>query len=112
MKGSQDMRLLIATHNRGKKTEYASLLDGLGVELTTLAELGVREVVEENGSTYAENALLKARSYAALTGLSLLSLSFRNFPVYDVEFLMISSGVPFAITLPPSSPPSGPKSMI
>ena len=73
MKGSQDMRLLIATHNQGKKAEYASLLDGLGLELTTLAELGIREIVEENGSTYAENALLKARSHAALTGLLTLA---------------------------------------
>ncbi len=67
------MKLVIATHNQGKKVEYASLLRGLGLELSTLAELGVQTVIEEDGSTFAENALIKARTYAALTGLPTLA---------------------------------------
>ena len=37
---------------------------------------------------------------------------FKNFPVYDLSFFTICSGVPTAIISPPPSPPSGPKSII
>jgi len=67
------VKLLIATHNQGKKREYAELLCGLGLELTTLSEMGIRTDVDENGATYAENALLKARAYAAMSGLLTLA---------------------------------------
>jgi XTP/dITP diphosphohydrolase len=67
------VNLLIATHNKGKKSEYAALLQGLELELTTLAELGIAHDVEENGATYQENALLKARAYAQLSGLLTLA---------------------------------------
>ena len=68
-----ERRLLIATHNRGKKAEYARLLEGLGLELTTLSELGITTEVEENGATYGANALLKATAYARLAGLLTLA---------------------------------------
>lgn len=67
------MRLLIATHNRGKKAEYASLFQDLGLELTTLAELSISLVVTEDRDSYVENALLKAHEYAALTGMMTLA---------------------------------------
>jgi XTP/dITP diphosphohydrolase len=67
------VKLLIATHNQGKKREYADLLQGLELELTTLSELGITHDVAEDGATYQENALLKARAYAALSGLLTLA---------------------------------------
>lgn len=67
------MKLLVATHNKGKKAEYAELFRGLDLELNTLSELGIVHDVEENGDTYQENALLKARSYALLSGLLTLA---------------------------------------
>ena len=67
------MKLLIATRNKGKKAEYAHILCDLGTELLSLADLAVDTVIEEIGKTYAENALLKARSYAADTGLVTLA---------------------------------------
>lgn len=63
------MRLLVATHNRGKAAEFAELLRELPVELVSLADLGLDLVVDETGSTFAENALLKARAFAEATGL-------------------------------------------
>jgi len=66
-------KLLIATHNTGKKAEYAGLLQGLDLELITLAELEVGLVIAEDGATFAQNALLKARGYAAATGLLTLA---------------------------------------
>ena len=67
------MKLLIATHNPGKKREYAELLQGLNVELITLDDLGIDEAVEEDGESYAENALLKAQFYAAAEGVLTLA---------------------------------------
>jgi XTP/dITP diphosphohydrolase len=67
------MKLLVATTNMGKKAEFAKLMQGLPVDLTTLKEMGIQGDIEENGATYAENALLKARGYAAATGLLTLA---------------------------------------
>ena len=67
------MKLLIATHNKGKKAEYTHIFRDLGIELLSLANLAVDTAIEETGKTYAENALLKARSHAADTGLVTLA---------------------------------------
>lgn len=58
----------MATGNPGKIRELARLLDGLGVEIVAQSELGVGDV-DETGSTFAENSLLKARHAAEATGL-------------------------------------------
>jgi XTP/dITP diphosphohydrolase len=67
------VRLLLATHNKGKKAEYAELLQGLDVELVTLADLGITATISEDGKTFAENARLKASGYARATGLLTLA---------------------------------------
>lgn len=66
------MKLLVATSNRGKVRELAEALAGLDVEVVDLEGAGVGEspVPEEAGSTFEENALLKARYYHELTGLA------------------------------------------
>ncbi len=67
------MRLLIATHNRGKLVEYQEILAGLPFELATLNDVGIREDVPENGATFAENARIKAMAYAPQSGLLTLA---------------------------------------
>ena len=67
------MRLLIATTNSGKVREYKSLLAGLDLDLVGLKDVGINVEVEENGSTYIENAELKARAYVAMRGLLTLA---------------------------------------
>jgi XTP/dITP diphosphohydrolase len=62
-------QLLIATHNPGKVAEYQALLRDLPLTVTFLTELGITEDVEENEDTFEANAILKARSYAAMSGL-------------------------------------------
>jgi XTP/dITP diphosphohydrolase len=62
-------KLLIATENKGKRRELQQLLADLAVELVLPSELGLNLNVEETGSTYAENAALKATSYARACGL-------------------------------------------
>ncbi len=67
------MRLLIATHNRGKLIEYQELFAGLPLDLVTLDEVGIREDVEENGRSFAENARIKALAYAKQSRLLTLA---------------------------------------
>lgn len=61
-------KLLIATHNPGKVREYRALLADLPLTVVSLDDEGVTHDVEETGSTFTENAVLKAREYAAMTG--------------------------------------------
>lgn len=61
--------LLVATHNAGKAREYAQLLTDLPVAVTWLDQVGITESVDETGATFTENALLKARHYAAMSQL-------------------------------------------
>ena len=67
------MRLLVVTRNAGKKREYERLLEGLGLELVTLEDLGIDLEVAETGDTFAANALLKAAAYAEVSGLPTLA---------------------------------------
>ena len=67
------MQLLIATHNRGKLIEYQEMLADLPFELVTLDDVGIRDDIEENGATFAENARAKALEYARRSGLLTLA---------------------------------------
>ena len=60
-------RLVVATANPGKLREFRSLLEGLPFELTSLAELQLPSP-DETGGSFLENALLKARYAAGLSG--------------------------------------------
>jgi len=61
--------LVVASANPGKLREFRRLLAGLPFELTSLAELGLASP-EESGTTFLENATLKARHAAQLSGLA------------------------------------------
>lgn len=64
------MKLLLATHNVAKVDEYKKYLKYLsGLELISLADLGITDDIDETGRTFKENALLKAEYYAQKTGL-------------------------------------------
>ncbi|MFL6297369.1 MAG: RdgB/HAM1 family non-canonical purine NTP pyrophosphatase [Actinomycetes bacterium] len=64
--------LLLASANQGKLRELRTILAGLPVELVGLTEAGLGDPpeVEETGDTFLENALLKARAYAAWSGMA------------------------------------------
>jgi XTP/dITP diphosphohydrolase len=64
-------KLVIASHNQGKVREIRALLAPYGMEPVSAADLGLPEP-EETGTTFAENALIKARA-AAGAGLPALS---------------------------------------
>ena len=65
-------RLLVATHNTGKLEEIAALLEPFGVTCVGAAEMGLPEP-EETGTTFVENARIKAHAAAKATGLPALA---------------------------------------
>jgi len=67
MRSQSPGRLVVATANPGKLREFRALLAGLPFELTSLAELKLPSP-KETGRSFLENALLKARHAAALSG--------------------------------------------
>ena len=64
--------LVIATHNAGKLKEIAALLAPYGVDCVSAGSLGLPEP-EETGTTFVENALIKARAAATAAGLPALA---------------------------------------
>ncbi|MBC8130660.1 MAG: non-canonical purine NTP pyrophosphatase [Rhizobiaceae bacterium] len=60
-------RLLVASHNKGKIRELEFLLGGLEIELVTAGELGLPEP-DETGTTFVENARIKALASATAAG--------------------------------------------
>ena len=66
------MQVVLASSNQGKLRELSSLLAPLGWELVAQSQLGI-EPVEETGTTFLENALLKARHAAGVAHLPALA---------------------------------------
>lgn len=65
-------KLVIASGNPGKLREFQHLLQPLGIEVLTQAQLGITEA-EEPHVTFVENALAKARHVSRLSGLPALA---------------------------------------
>jgi XTP/dITP diphosphohydrolase len=67
------VKILIATNNQGKLKEIRSLLDSTNLQLVSPAELELQLEVREDGSSYQENAALKATAFAKASGLVVLA---------------------------------------
>jgi XTP/dITP diphosphohydrolase len=67
-----DKKLVIASHNAGKVREIAELMEPFGIEVVSAGALGLPEP-EEIGSTFEENAALKARAAASAAKLPALA---------------------------------------
>ena len=66
------MQVVLATANAGKQREFAALLQPLAIELVLQSALGIGSI-EETGTTFEANALLKARHAATVSGLPALA---------------------------------------
>jgi XTP/dITP diphosphohydrolase len=64
--------IVVATHNAGKLREFSELLAPFGIQAQSAGELGLPEP-EETGTTFEENAALKARAAAEASGLVALA---------------------------------------
>lgn len=72
---NQNATLLLATTNEGKIKEYREILKQLELKLQTvsLKDLEITEKVEEDGETFEENAIKKAKFYCKLSGFPALA---------------------------------------
>lgn len=62
------MKIIIATGNAGKMKEIKSIFNNLECEVVSMKEEGIVADVDENGATFEENALIKAREIAKISG--------------------------------------------
>jgi XTP/dITP diphosphohydrolase len=65
-------QILVATHNKGKLAEFASLLTPLGLSVISAGDLGLPEP-EETGRSFVENAKVKARAAAKASNMPALA---------------------------------------
>jgi XTP/dITP diphosphohydrolase len=66
-------RILLATNNPGKVREFRRLLEPFAITAVTPAELGLQLDVPEDGLSYADNAIIKARAFAAAGEMTALA---------------------------------------
>ncbi len=94
------MKLVLASHNRGKLAELQAMFAPLGLELLRQSELGIGEA-EEPFRTFVENALAKARHAARESGLPALAddaglcvNAFGGLPGVDTAYYATQFGLP------------------
>ncbi len=61
------MKLILATNNKGKVSEFKEILTPLGFEVVSQSESGINIEIEETGKTFEENAKLKAKAIYDIT---------------------------------------------
>jgi XTP/dITP diphosphohydrolase len=95
-------KLLLSTNNPDKVREFREILVGLPLEVVAPASLGLELEVAETGTTFAENAAIKARAFHDATGL----LSLSDDSGLEVDAL---NGAPGVYSARYASLPSGPE---
>jgi len=66
-------KIVFATTNAGKIKEIKEILSDFDVEVASMKEMSITADIEENGATFEENSLIKARAVSKLTGLPALA---------------------------------------
>lgn len=66
-------KIVFATSNEGKMKEIRLILSDLGVEVLSMKEAGIQADIVEEGKTFEENAIIKAKAVAALTDAVVLA---------------------------------------
>ena len=66
-------KIIFATGNEGKMKEVRMILEDLGLPVLSLKDAGITADVEENGTTFEENAQIKAKAIMELTGALVLA---------------------------------------
>lgn len=62
------MQIIAATNNKNKLQEIREILSQIGCEVFSLNDMGIHTDIEETGTTFKENALIKAREICKMTG--------------------------------------------
>ncbi len=63
------MKAVLASNNKHKLVEIKTMLEGKFDDILTLKDLNIQVEIEENGSTFEQNAYIKASEIAKMTGL-------------------------------------------
>lgn len=87
--GSTSIRIIIATKNKGKLEEMKQLLAGFHCSVISMADAGITDDIAESGSTFEENAMIKAMSIRKATGEIVLA----DDSGLEVDFLDGAPGV-------------------
>ncbi len=82
-------KIILASNNQNKVAEVKEILKDKNVEIVSLKEAGIDVDVEENGTTFEENALIKARAVCKLTG----SVTMADDSGLEVDYLDKQPGV-------------------
>lgn len=69
----KNKRMIFATTNEGKMKEIRMIMADLGLEIFSLKDLGIKVDIEENGKTFEENAIIKAKAICEMTGEMVLA---------------------------------------
>lgn len=69
----QKKRIVFATGNAGKMREIRMIMEDMGMEIFSMKEIGVNPDIVEDGATFTENAVIKAKAVAALTDAIVLA---------------------------------------
>lgn len=67
------MQVLVATKNSGKLREFERILSPLGLTVIGMEDAGIQAVIEENGTTFLDNAIIKATTLHQITGKAVIS---------------------------------------
>ena len=73
MNVSETQRIVLASKNRGKIRELNALLEGMGIELLSLYDFLDAPEIEEDGTSFFENSLKKARAVSEYTGMAVIA---------------------------------------
>lgn len=82
-------KIILASNNKGKIKEIKEICRDLPVEIVSMKEAGIDVDIEENGTTFEENALIKARTIMNMTGL----LTIADDSGLEVDYLNKEPGV-------------------
>ena len=66
-------KIIFATGNQDKMKEIREIMSDIGDRIFSLKEAGIEADIEENGATFEENAIIKARAICRLTGQIVLA---------------------------------------
>ncbi len=86
-----EQKIIFATGNSGKMKEVSRILEDLGLAVISMRDAGINMEIEENGTTYEENALLKARAVAQSAGGHCIVLA--DDSGLEIEYLNREPGV-------------------
>ena len=82
------MKICAATGNAGKLRELRRILEAQGHEVVSQKELGITIEPDETGTTFAENALIKAETICKVSGLPTIlhpNLLLEYFPLHETD---------------------------